>query len=433
MAKAQSLQTRSSRRAIPGDDPKKLHTVKLFTGLALGYRKGLRDGTWVARRHESGTKYSFEPLGIADDLATADGVRVLTFDQAQEAARQWFKRKAVEDSGEVLSGPYTVAQAVESYIADSERDKRKALKRTRAMAEAHILPLLGSVQLAKLTHGKVKTWRDGLAEAPLRVRSKVMGQPAYRDFDANDPDAVRRRHATANRVFTVFRAAMNHAYRHNRVAGKGAWERVSAFRNTDGPKVRYLTVDECKRLIAVCPPDFRKLVQAALYSGCRYGELRAMQASAFNPDSNSLHIPISKSGKERHVALSAEGAALFAAITANKKPKDLLFTHTDGRQKGTGWLETQQTYWMEKLCKEAEIEPAIGFHILRHTYGSQLAMQSTPITVIAVQLGHADTRMTEKHYAHLSQSYVADMVRANLPSFGFAAPHGLTLVTDSVA
>jgi hypothetical protein len=30
-----------------------------------------------------------------------------------------------------------------------------------------------------------------------------------------------------------------------------------------------------------------------------------------------------------------------------------------------------------------------------------------PVGVVAAQLGHADTRMTEKHYAHLAPSYVA--------------------------
>ena len=38
--------------------------------------------------------------------------------------------------------------------------------------------------------------------------------------------------------------------------------------------------------------------------------------------------------------------------------------------------------------------------------------------VIAQQLGHKDTRMTEKHYAHLSPSYVADTIRQNLPTLG---------------
>ena len=41
---------------------------------------------------------------------------------------------------------------------------------------------------------------------------------------------------------------------------------------------------------------------------------------------------------------------------------------------------------------------------------------------VASALGHADTRMVEKHYGHLSQSAVADMIRAKLPSF--SAPAG---------
>jgi hypothetical protein len=38
--------------------------------------------------------------------------------------------------------------------------------------------------------------------------------------------------------------------------------------------------------------------------------------------------------------------------------------------------------------------------------------------IIAQQLGHAGTRMTEKHYAHLAPSYVADMIRAHFPTLG---------------
>jgi integrase len=40
------------------------------------------------------------------------------------------------------------------------------------------------------------------------------------------------------------------------------------------------------------------------------------------------------------------------------------------------------------------------------------------MSVIAEQLGHADTRMTEKHYAHLAPPYVADTIRAHFPTLG---------------
>jgi integrase len=45
-------------------------------------------------------------------------------------------------------------------------------------------------------------------------------------------------------------------------------------------------------------------------------------------------------------------------------------------------------------------------------------MRGVPMGVIAAQLGHADTRMTEKHYAHLAPSYVADTIRAHFPWTG---------------
>ena len=47
-------------------------------------------------------------------------------------------------------------------------------------------------------------------------------------------------------------------------------------------------------------------------------------------------------------------------------------------------------------------------------------MRGVPMGVIAEQLGHADTRMTEKHYAHLAPSYVADTIRAHFPTLGIA-------------
>jgi hypothetical protein len=37
------------------------------------------------------------------------------------------------------------------------------------------------------------------------------------------------------------------------------------------------------------------------------------------------------------------------------------------------------------------------------------------MAVIAKAMGHRDTRMTEKHYAHLSPNYVDDTIRAELP------------------
>jgi hypothetical protein len=60
-----------------------------------------------------------------------------------------------------------------------------------------------------------------------------------------------------------------------------------------------------------------------------------------------------------------------------------------------------------------------------------LAMRGVPMGVIAEQLGHADTRMTEKHYAHLAPSYVADTIRANFPTLGIGVDEKLVSLQQS--
>jgi integrase len=44
-------------------------------------------------------------------------------------------------------------------------------------------------------------------------------------------------------------------------------------------------------------------------------------------------------------------------------------------------------------------------------------MRGVPMGVIAEQLGHADTRMVERHYGHFAPSYIEDAIRAAAPKF----------------
>jgi integrase len=89
--------------------------------------------------------------------------------------------------------------------------------------------------------------------------------------------------------------------------------------------------------------------------------------------------------------LTEEGLRLFASLTAGKLGNDPVFVRHDGGV----WGKSHQLRPMLEACKRAKINPAISFHVLRHTHGSTLAMRGVPMGVIAEQLGHADTRMTE--------------------------------------
>jgi integrase len=139
--------------------------------------------------------------------------------------------------------------------------------------------------------------------------------PKHREADAS-PEAVRQRRSTANRVFTILKAALNHAHREGRCANDDAWRTARGFREADAARLRYLSDDESRRLTNDCQPDFRALVTAALLTGCRYGELTAMIIDDFNADAGTVRVRTSKSGKPRHVVLTQEGRDFIAGVAA---------------------------------------------------------------------------------------------------------------------
>jgi hypothetical protein len=60
------------------------------------------------------------------------------------------------------------------------------------------------------------------------------------------------------------------------------------------------------------------------------------------------------------------------------------------------------------------------------TYAMHLLLAGASLPIIAANLGHADTRMTERHYAHLVPSHVTQVIRATMPKLGLVEPHSIT-------
>lgn len=156
------------------------------------------------------------------------------------------------------------------------------------------------------------------------------------------------------------------------------------------------------------------MVLCALLTGCRYGEIVNLRAADFDAEAGTVAVRVSKSGKPRYVVLGEDGRTFFEQVTAGLAGDARIFNRADGG----AWGKSHQHRPLRAACEAAKIAPAVSFHILRHTYASHLVMNGAPLQVVAANLGHADTRMTEKHYAHLSGSYVADAIRAAMPKLG---------------
>ncbi len=413
---ATNLQFPSSRRkVIAGHEPE---WVKIGeTGEYLGYRKGSRGGQWKARYYTVEARNRYSTIGLADDIVEADGMAVLSYGQAVKAAQAWIATvKHADGNGRKLL-KLTVANAAEEWLKTFDGRSIRSHQTSAANVKHYILPVLGSIEMTKLTRLHVERWLRTTAATPT-IRSK--GKKSTVVCYMSDPETQRKRRDSANRVFNDLRALLTHAYRNHGIGDKAAWETVSPLGNASQPRRATLDVEEAGKLLDACEPDFRKMVHAALITGARWGELCHLRVSAFNHHGKLLTIVQEKSGgTKKHVALTEEEAGFIAENVAGKAQDEHIFLREDGEP----WKKSDQQWRMEDALAIAKPRERVTFHGLRHSVGRWLAERNLPMAIISKHLGHASSSVTEAFYAHYSPSHVQDTIRANKPSFG-----GLRLV-----
>lgn len=407
-------------------------------GVYVGYRRLEKgNGTWSIKRYlgrntKVGGRYETKGLEAeADDYATADGTAVLTYFQAVELA---IKHAGVEMTEAQRTRRYTVANAVADYVRWLQTH-RKTAHDSKLKLNSYVLPTLGDKLLADLKAADFERWlswatthtpkgrRTGKPpKLPTtdKQRAAAKAKAAKPVIDA--AERKRRKRATLNRVINALKGCLNRAFQDGHVASDAAWRRLRKFKSADSARVQWLTADQATRLINAAASDFRPILHAAMLSGCRWGELRALKCRDYDPVSGSVNVAESKSGMPRRVYLTDDGKAAFESWTAGRPEADVIFKDRFGNT----WGSHDQVRPIAAACTAAKIEPAVSFHVLRHSYASQLVQAGVSLAVVAEALGHSDTRMVSKHYGHLSPSHVASEIRANLPALGVEIENKVT-------
>jgi hypothetical protein len=88
----------------------------LARGISLMYRRNNTNGSWVLKSSNGHGAYWTKAFALADDFEDADGKNVLTFYQAQDAA----KKLARGEDGSADTAPITVDGALKDYRRDLE-------------------------------------------------------------------------------------------------------------------------------------------------------------------------------------------------------------------------------------------------------------------------------------------------------------------------
>ena len=168
----------------------------------------------------------------------------------------------------------------------------------------------------------------------------------------------------------------------------------------------FLTFEEAKQLTAACTGWLTFLVAVALNTGLRAGELLGLRRGDVYADKIVVRysmvrgrVTTPKSHKPREIPLNnrAQQALLLAcALRQATAPDPVFFDVADGDMLTYRMIQRP----LAAACKRAGLRK-IGWHVLRHTFASHLAMLGVPIITIQQLLGHSSLNMTMR-YAHLS-------------------------------
>ena len=245
MAGNNILDTEPKRKKLnPRPEP---YWQKTSKGRFVGFRKLDSGGTWIARLGKKQKR-----LGNEIEF---------TYTEALAAANEWYDQVD-------LVGPvrYTVKRAVDDYAKHLHLSRSpKASWHVEQRLLKHLPDALLDTELSDLRAKNVKAWHETL----VRI--------------SDDPERVRKSKASANRILAHFKAACNLAFRNQRVASDQAWKVVSVFSNAEKARDLSLTDEQVQRLLDHIDGAFHDLVEAAVITGARYGELRAANVEDFDP------------------------------------------------------------------------------------------------------------------------------------------------------
>jgi integrase len=180
---------------------------------------------------------------------------------------------------------------------------------------------------------------------------------------------------------------------------------------TTSQRLDFLSPTESQQLIEHASyPMWQEMVFLALRTGLRMGELFGLEWQDIDFQRRQLTVQRSivrgiigtpKNGKVRYIPLTED---VCRALYELRKPSGLIFAREDG----SPLSHRMAANAIRQMCKRAGIR-SVSWHILRHTFASQLASRGVPLPAIKDLLGHSTITMTMR-YAHLAPSTLRDAV-----------------------
>lgn len=341
-------------------------------------------------------------------LEAAHVARVRTVLRGQEEATQH------TTAGGSSEPPKPLVPTIGEFVAVYLDSKRLGAKPSTMITiegdfRTHIVPKLGGVRLDEVTYAVIEDFKLALTKTPVANAKRTPRLLSPRSI---------------HNLLVHLSGMLGVAKKRGLITTMPeiAWIKIPPA------EFDFLDFDEADRLVAAAQGEWRTMILVAMRTGMRMGELLGLRWVDVDLSAGRIHVRQSyvkghcglpKSGKPREIPLGDDVIEVLQAHRHERGP--LVFCDAAGNVLTAGLLG-----WpLKRALKRAGLR-AMGWHVLRHSFASHLAMRGVPLKVIQELLGHASI-VTTMIYAHLAPHVARDAVRvldrARLPGAG-PAPAG---------
>jgi integrase len=319
----------------------------------------------------------------------------ISFEQARQAVQTVRARVTLGEDPAVERATLREVPSLEDFAQNRYLPYIKGYKRAWRTDESflrnHVLPRFGKKHLDELTRQDVIEFHHGQRAAGYAP-------------------------ATANRFVILLRYMFNLAKKWG-IPGseKNPASGIPLFEENN-KRERYVTAEETQRLAeAIRDSDnsqMQHIVPLLLLTGCRKRELLDSQWNHFDLPRRLWRIPISKSGKARHVPLS-DGVLQLLAQVPRFPGCPFVVPNPKTRKPYVSVFYSWHT------ARTRAGMPELRMHDLRHSFASFLINAGRSLYEVQNILGHTQLKTTQR-YAHLSQNTLLEAADAAVGAAGLA-------------
>jgi integrase len=394
MAQISLSQAFVNTAVCPSDQTKQEITDKACKGLVLEVRQSGGKTYYLRYTNHRGKQRQYR-IGNAT---------VLTLSQARCKSKLALNQAALgqdpcEEKEQTKQVP-TFAQFIDEQYMPYIRSYKRSWNTDASLLKNHLLPRFGRKYLDEITRQDI---------VKMHADRKASGAAA----------------GSANRLLIMMRYIFNLALKWEVPGIKSNPCKGIPLMEENNKMERYLSVDEAERLYgAVCKSEnimLKYIVPMLILTGARKREVLDAKWSDFDLPRRAWRIPISKSGRARHVPLS-DGALTLLATMPRKPNCEWAFANPE-----TGKPYVSIYYAWNTARKSVGLSD-VRMHDLRHSFASLLINSGRTLYEVQHILGHTQVKTTQR-YAHLSQDTLLAAANSATTALGAAMMPTLQPVT----